>query len=104
MYPNVRVILTEERNHTLQNLLHEGRVDLAIARFQKPLPGIEVQPFYTEDTVLLVSRQLLQTCGIDLAAHRAEIERGDYVQPMKDLMAKPLDELKTMYNNREIEK
>ena len=34
----------------------------------------------------------------------AEIERGDYVQPMKDLMAKPLDELKTMYNNREIEK
>ena len=33
-----------------------------------------------------------------------EIERGDYVQPMKDLMAKPLDELKTMYNNREIEK
>lgn len=52
-------------------------MDLAIARFQKPLPGIEVQPFYTEDTVLLVSRQLLQTCGIDLAAHRAEIERGD---------------------------
>lgn len=77
VYPNVRVILTEERNHTLQNLPHEGRVDLAIARFQKPLPGIEVQPFYTEDTVLLVSRQLLQTCGIDLAAHRAEIERGD---------------------------
>ena len=77
VYPNVRVILTEERNHTLQNLLHEGRVDLAIARFQKPLPGIEVQPFYTEDTVLLVSRQLLQACGIDLAAHRAEIERGD---------------------------
>ena len=77
VYPNVRVILTEERNHTLQNLLHEGRVDLAIARFQKPLPGIEVQPFYTEDTVLLVSRQLLQTCGIDLAAHRTEIERGD---------------------------
>ena len=36
VYPNVRVILTEERNHTLQNLLHEGRVDLAIARFQKP--------------------------------------------------------------------
>lgn len=77
VYPNVRVILTEERNHTLQNLLHERRVDLAIARFQKPLPGIEVQPFYTEDTVLLVSRQLLQTCGIDLAAHRTEIERGD---------------------------
>lgn len=77
VYPNVRVILTEERNHTLQNLLHEGRVDLAIARFQKPLPGIEVQPFYTEDTVLLVSRQLLQTCGIDLAAHRTEIARGD---------------------------
>ena len=77
VYPNVCVILTEERNHTLQNLLHEGRVDLAIARFQKPLPGIEVQPFYTEDTVLLVSRQLLQTCGIDLAAHRTEIERGD---------------------------
>lgn len=77
VYPNVRVILAEERNHTLQNLLHEGRVDLAIARFQKPLPGIEVQPFYTEDTVLLVSRQLLQTCGIDLAAHRTEIERGD---------------------------
>mgnify|MGYP000640418127 CR=1 FL=1 len=76
VYPNVRVILTEERNHTLQNLLHEGRADLAIARFQKPLPGIEVQPFYTEDTVLLVSRQLLQTCGIDLAAHRTEIERG----------------------------
>ncbi len=77
VYPNVRVILTEEHNHTLQNLLHEGRVDLAIARFQKPLPGIEVQPFYTEDTVLLVSRQLLQTCGIDLAAHRTKIERGD---------------------------
>lgn len=78
VYPNVRVILTEERNHTLQNLLHEGRVDLAIARFQKPLPGIEVQPFYTEDTVLLVSRQLLQTCGIDLAAHRTEIERDAF--------------------------
>ena len=34
----------------------------------------------------------------------AEIENGDFEESMKVLMAKPLDELKDMYNHRDIEK
>lgn len=58
--------------------------------------------------VALLARRLTGKYIAPKSAHLekrvAEIENGDYVQPMKDLMAKPLDELKNMYNNRKIEK
>ena len=39
-----------------------------------------------------------------LDARIAEIERGDYVPLIEALMDKPLEEIQTLYNNREIEK
>jgi hypothetical protein len=39
-----------------------------------------------------------------LADRVAEIENGDYVKILKKLKNTPLDELKDMYNKREIEK
>lgn len=76
-YPNVRVVLVEETNQALLKLLGDGQIDLAIAHFAKAPPGIVLQPFYTEVTMLLVHDALLRAHGIDLAAHRGEIERGD---------------------------
>lgn len=76
-YPNVRVVLIEKTNQALRKLLDDGQIDLAIAHFPKAAPGIELQPFYDEATMLLVHDALLRAHGIDLAAHRAEIERGD---------------------------
>ena len=39
-----------------------------------------------------------------LDARIVEIERGDYVPLIEALMDKPLEEIQTLYNNREIEK
>lgn len=76
-FPHVRVILIEKTNQALLKLLNDGQIDLAIAHFTKAAPGIVLQPFYTEATMLLVHDKLLQANGIDLAAHRDEIEQGD---------------------------
>ena len=58
--------------------------------------------------VALLARRLTGKYIAPKAAHlekrTAEIENGDFEEAMKALMAKPIDELKDMYNHRDIEK
>ena len=58
--------------------------------------------------VALLARRLTGKYIAPKAAHlekrTAEIDNGDFEEAMKALMAKPLDELKDMYNHRDIEK
>ena len=39
-----------------------------------------------------------------LARRVAEVHNGDFKALIDELMSKPVDELKTLYNNRDIEK
>ena len=58
--------------------------------------------------VALLARRLTGKYIAPTAEHlekrAAEIANGDFEQSMKELMAKPIDELKDMYNHRDIEK
>ena len=45
-------------------------IDLAIAGFPRPLPGVVLEDYYLEHIVLCLSDGLLAQCGIDLDTHR----------------------------------
>lgn len=76
-YPNVEVTLTEGSNDALQKLLADGDIDLAVAHFPKAPPEVELRDFYEEHIVLCLSDTLLTRCGVDLAAHEAELRSGN---------------------------
>lgn len=76
-YPNVEVTLIEESNDTLQKLLFNGDIDLAIADFSKVPQEVELRSFYEERIILCLSDTLLERCGLDLAAHEAALRAGD---------------------------
>lgn len=76
-YPNVEVTLMEGSNDALQKLLADGDIDLAVAHFPKAPPEVELRDFYEEHIVLCLSDTLLTRCGVDLAAHEAELRSGD---------------------------
>lgn len=58
-YPNIEIHMSEAANKTLHNHLLHGEVDLAIANFPSSLQGVELQDFYPEEVVLLISSTLL---------------------------------------------
>lgn len=59
-YPAIEIELCEASGQELHgNLLH-GDLDLAIARFPDSLQGIELQNFYSEEVVLMISNALLE--------------------------------------------
>ena len=76
-YPQVAVTLTETTNSTLQKLVIDGTIDLAIGEFSKTSPEIAAEPFYDERIVLCISKELLTRCNIDFAANEAAMRGGD---------------------------
>ena len=78
-YPHICVEMVEATNEALRQKLIDGEVDLAIAFFPAPLPGIILKDFYQEEVVVLVLRELFESLYGDEAAERAQrIEDGDY--------------------------
>ena len=76
-YPHVEIKLLEGSNDALQKALLSGGIDLAIAAFPHPLPGMTLEDYYLEHIMLCLSDGLLSQCGIDLDAHRADIAAGN---------------------------
>ena len=76
-YPNVEIMLRECSNDAIQKALLSGGIDLAIAAFPHPLPGVVLEDYYLEHIVLCLSDGLLAQCGIDLDTHRGEIAAGN---------------------------
>lgn len=76
-YPNVEITLLEGSNDAIQKALLSGGIDLAIAGFPRPLPGVVLEDYYLEHIVLCLSDGLLAQCGIDLDTHRGEIAAGN---------------------------
>ena len=68
-YPNVEITLLEGSNDAIQKALLSGGIDLAIAGFPRPLPGVVLEDYYLEHIVLCLSDGLLAQCGIDLDTH-----------------------------------
>lgn len=67
-YPNVRIEISEATNDVLRHNLLEGKMDLAIARFPKAVPGVSLHDFYEEEVVLLVPVELLEKAMPDRGA------------------------------------
>ena len=59
-YPQIGIRLLEESNDVLRQRLLDRAIDLAIANFPETLPGIEMENFYREEIVLLMSDCLFQ--------------------------------------------
>ena len=76
-YPNVEIRLLEDSNDALQKALSGGAIDLAIAAFPHPLPGIVLEDYYTEEIVLCLCDELSARSGVDLDAHLSEIAAGN---------------------------
>lgn len=78
-YPAIRIDLVENTNDVLRRKLVEGDMDLAIANFPDALPGVALRPFYREEVVMLVSRELFGSVyGDDAAARTEALEAGDF--------------------------
>ena len=58
-YPNVEITLLEGSNDAIQKALLSGGIDLAIAGFPHPLPGVVLEDYYLEHIVLCLSDGLL---------------------------------------------
>lgn len=58
--PRIEIHAIEKTNENLQKSLLDGDIDLAIANFDKKIPGIALRDFYEEEVVLLISKKLLE--------------------------------------------
>nr|WP_072514135.1 LysR family transcriptional regulator [Ndongobacter massiliensis] len=56
-YPNIEVRLTEGANKELQQQLINKELDLVIARFAKPVLGVDIIDFFSEEIMLLVPKK-----------------------------------------------
>lgn len=78
-FPAIRIDIIEDLNDTLRRKLVDGEVDLAIASFPENIPGITVREFYSDEAVMLVSRELFSAIFGDGASERIRrFEEGDY--------------------------
>ena len=78
-HPHIRIELVEATNEALRQKLVDGEVDLAIAFFPTPIPGVVLRSFYQEEVVILVLRELFESLYGDEAPDRIQrIEQGDY--------------------------
>lgn len=64
-YPNISIELSEAPNRILHHNLLNREIDLAIANFPETLQGAQLEDFYREEVVLLLSRELLERCPFD---------------------------------------
>ena len=76
-YPNVSVEIAEDGNEGILEALAAGRTDLVMGVVARPMTGFETTPFYREQTVLLASKALLESCGIDPEALQKPLSRSD---------------------------
>ena len=77
-YPNISIVLDEDTNEALHKNLLNGEIDLAIANFPNALQGVELEDFYREEIVLLLSKQLLQRLyGEETEAVLTSTAQGD---------------------------
>jgi DNA-binding transcriptional LysR family regulator len=58
-FPKIIVQVSEDINDTLLEKLLNGNIDLAIGNFPERIPGLELQDFYKEEIVMLISKKLL---------------------------------------------
>ena len=78
-FPAIQIDLVEDTNDGLRRKLVEGDVDLAIADFPDPIPGIKLHDFYSEEVVMLVSRELFASLyGEDADDRMRRFEGGDF--------------------------
>ncbi|MBQ9708528.1 MAG: LysR family transcriptional regulator [Firmicutes bacterium] len=78
-YPNIMIEWIEGPNDALHQELIKGTVDVAIADFPQSLPGIKIDEYYSEETVLIVSRELLKkVCGKDYDRAVSSFEADDF--------------------------
>ncbi len=63
-YPGIEIELFEKTNEELITLLREGDVDLFIGRITDSLPEFNVEPFYSEEIVMLVPKQMKLPSGL----------------------------------------
>lgn len=64
-YPNISIELSEAPNRILHHNLLNREIDLAIANFPDTLQGAQLEDFYREEVVLLLSRDLLERHPFD---------------------------------------
>ena len=83
VFPAIQIYLTETSNESLQKLLIDGKIDLAVARFPRDLPEVELHDFYREHVILLIPNQLLPGTSESRAQLREDIRRGE-LQALKD--------------------
>ena len=77
--PHIRVKLVEATNEALRRKLLEGDIDLTIAYFPTPLPGVAMRDFYQEEVVIMVQRAMFESLYGDEAGERIRrLEEGDY--------------------------
>lgn len=75
--PGVRVMILEGTNEELLRYTERGEVDIAVARFDRSHPGVDVRPLFAEEVVLAVDGDLLAShmgCDADSAVARIEQE------------------------------
>ncbi len=63
-YPGIDVELFEKTNEELIALLREGGIDLFIGRITDALPEFNVEPFYSEEIVMLVPKRMGLSPGL----------------------------------------
>ena len=77
-YPHIEIRLVEAANDQLCQNLIDGETDLAVANFPETVPGIELEDFYQEEIVLLMSDSLLQRIyGEEQDAALERLRAGD---------------------------
>lgn len=59
-HPHVRVDLLEGTNEEVIRKVEHREVDMAIARFEGPHPGVRVSPLFSEEVVLAIRADLLE--------------------------------------------
>ena len=75
--PGVRVVILEGTNEELLRMAERGEVDLAVARFDRSHPGVDVRPLFEEEVILAIDPELLAEhlgCPADEAVARVEAD------------------------------
>lgn len=75
--PGVRVVILEGTNEELLRMAERGEVDIAVARFDRSHPGVDVRPLLEEEVILAIAPELLEEhlgCKADEAVKLIEKE------------------------------
>lgn len=64
MYPLIQTHILEDSNENIKKMLVAGEIDIAIAYFPEVIPGVDINHFYQEELLLLVSCELLREKGL----------------------------------------